>query len=199
MSLQKPSQDTLYRYTQRKLSEEEEEQVELWLMENPEGLEEVRLDGVLRGGAASSQSAKPWLSMPRWLHAIAYATLATVAIYPHIHGQSDHPSVAPANIVTLNTLRSVDDDIAQLRPDAESVTVIQVPVAYMSTESYDATLTRDGATVLSVSALQPSSSDLVAVMIGAGAMEPGEYRLELVGTSSGEQFVSVWRAAEADP
>lgn len=198
MSLQKPSQDTLYRYTQRKLSEEEEEQVELWLMENPKGLEEVRLDGVLRGGA-SSQSAKSWLSMPRWLHAIAYATLATVAIYPHIQEQSDHPSVAPANIVTLNSLRSVDDDVAQLIADTESVTVIQVPVAYMSTEAYDATLTRDGSTVLSASALQPSSSDLVAIMMSAGTMEPGEYRLELVGTSSGEQFVAVWRAAEPEP
>lgn len=196
MNLQKPSQDMLYRYTQRKLSEEEEAHVELWLMEQPEALAEVQLDGFLHSGAPSHRSSRSSFFIPRWLHGLAYTALAVVAIYPHFQNQSGEHAAAPVNIVSLSQLRSADDGIALLSPNSESAIVIQAPVGYMSTETYDATLTRDGTVMMSTSALQSSSADLVSIMIGAGKMKSGEYRLELTGTSSGKKFIEIWRVED---
>ena len=80
MSIQKPSQDMLYRYTQRKLSEEEEEQVELWLMENPEGLEAVRLDHIQVGNAANHKVKTGHLSIRTLLGAISWASAVVIGV-----------------------------------------------------------------------------------------------------------------------
>ena len=89
MSRYEPGQDTLDRYVQQRLNDNEREQFEIWLLDHPEVLADLKLRSAMRRGVKAlgeeSVEAEPpkqprwwerWLGSPAYLGATAAACLA---------------------------------------------------------------------------------------------------------------------------
>ncbi|MEM9533962.1 MAG: hypothetical protein AAGA23_23820 [Pseudomonadota bacterium] len=89
MSRYEPGQDTLDRYVQQRLDDNEREQFEIWLLDHPEVLEDLKLRSAMRQGVKAlgedPVDAEPpkqprwwerWLGSPAYLGATAMACLA---------------------------------------------------------------------------------------------------------------------------
>ena len=78
MTVEMPDREMLDRYSQKTLSDTEKERVELWLMDDPEGLEQAMLDEHLSQTLNRSMLAKRF-KMGTWFHWFAYPVVLAIA------------------------------------------------------------------------------------------------------------------------
>ena len=181
MSKSRPSQEMLYRYSQRKLSDDEEELVEIWLMENPDDLETVRADSALAQSLIGGNSTFKVAGLFRrghWLHGIAYLTLCVallVAVMPKSGTRQSEPS--PARILQLTSLRSADKVVEFLLDSSrEDSLIIAVPVGYLASGTFGASLQMENRQIAQFDNLLPENDQIMIVM-PSKLLAPGEYRL----------------------
>ena len=78
MTVENPDREMLDRYSQKTLSDTEKERVELWLMDDPEGLEQAMLDEHLSQTLNRSMLAKR-PKMGTWFHWFDYPVVLAIA------------------------------------------------------------------------------------------------------------------------
>lgn len=105
-----PEPETFDRYVQRILDDSEAEQFEIWLMDHPEALDELKLRGALRDGIKAmgppeTPQRTNWLAWLAWLNWLARPRLAAAALIavlavvvgPRVFQQQSQPPV-PVNV-----------------------------------------------------------------------------------------------------
>lgn len=185
-----PRSERIRAYLDDSLDEAELERFELELFHNPDLVDAVEAERLLRLGMRSLDSlpqAEPEpepIPMPaaasapaRRIWPIAAAVLAGAAVPGLMLLQREAPGEAEANVAVLrlDAPRSGSADALLLAPADAPRLVLQIPLlAQAGVDAYELDLDGAGRT-LTIPALHPRSDGMVAVAIRSERLPPGSY------------------------
>lgn len=184
-----PRSERIRAYLDDTLDEAELERFELELFHNPELVDAVEAERLLRLGmrslgslpAAAPPAAPAWRIWP-----IAAAVLAGAAVPGLMLLRRSAPVEAQANVAVLrlDAPRSGGADALLLAPDDAPSLVLQIPLlAQAGVDAYELELHGGGRT-LTIPSLRPRSDGMVAVAIRSERLPPGSYTARIYARRS---------------
>ncbi len=213
-----PDAEMLRDYVQRKLSPEQEEQVELWLAENPAAVTELEFDLALKEAITKAPDPRPaqdrtetpfwlrWLMRPAFAGAMAISLLAAIVTPTALFLAADarnedlnqrltrlgpqSSGLRSVSIVDLSASRGGDTVDAVLRlPERDADVVFRVFVSDPGFPSYRVRLIDDGSIDRTSSGLKLGHDDSLSVRLDAERIS-GRLRLVVYG-QRGEDAVEI--------
>lgn len=176
-----PRSERIRAYLDDALDEAELERFELELFHNPELVDAVEAERLLRLGMQSLDSLPapmPVAAAPsRRIWPIAAAVLASAAVPGLMLLQREAPSEAEANIAVLrlDAPRGGSAEALLLAPADAPRLVLQIPLlAQAGVDAYELDLDGGGRT-LTIPSLHPRSDGMVTVAIRSERLPPGSY------------------------
>ncbi len=148
MNTFKPDETMLHNYLQNKLSPSDEEQLELWLADHPELLEDLELDLVMKEGLEKKKltsddnsinylsnhtSSFNLLSLPSFIAGM-FVALLTSFFYLN-YKQSDNNPMSLVQEFTISQTRSVED-VIEITVDSNEV-LLRINLKDEWTQSYE--------------------------------------------------------------
>ena len=186
-----PRSERIRAYLDDTLDEAELERFELELFHNPELVDAVEAERLLRLGMQSLGSlpaATPAIAAApaRRIWPIAAAVLAGAAVPGLMLLQREAPGEAEANIAVLrlDAPRSGSADALLLAPADAPRLVLQIPLlAQAGVDAYELDLDGSGGT-LTIPSLHPRSDGMVVVGIRSERLPPGSYTARIYARRS---------------
>jgi hypothetical protein len=187
-----PDTVMLHDYIQNKLSAEQAEQVELWLADNPQVMQDLQMDLLLKQGleqihADDKKAAKPRLHLPgsAYFNRIGMAFLLVLAFFlggltVHYFDEDTGLSFTNPEILMLSTNRGAD---TTARLNLHQNTVLQIPVSYLSSDAYAIELMKNSQRIYRLDQVLPQD-DLLTVLIPEALIDAGLYQLEVTNQST---------------
>lgn len=179
-----PRSERIRAYLDDTLDEAELERFELELFKNPELVDAVEAERLLRLGMqslgnlpASAPVAAAAIAPARRIWPIAAAVLAGAAVPGLMLLQRDAPADAEPNVAVLrlDAPRNGSADALLLAPADAPRLVLQIPLlAQAGVDAYELDLDGGGRT-LTIPALHPRSDGMVVVAIRSERLPPGSY------------------------
>lgn len=182
----------LHDYIQNKLSAEQAEQVELWLADNPQVMQDLQMDLLLKQGleqihADDKKAAKPWLHLPdsAFFNRIGLAFLMVLAFFlggltVHYFDEDTGLSFTNPEIIMLSTNRGAD---TTARLNLHQNTMLQIPVSYLSSDTYAIELMKNSQRIYRLDQVLPQD-DLLTVLIPEALIDAGLYQLVVTNQST---------------
>jgi hypothetical protein len=179
MSRFKPNQEMLHNYIQNKLSPAETEQLELWLADHPDVIQELEMDLMFKQGAAEDRvndeiqvlavehSNSSNLFRYLGLAAVLFITFLTGLVTSNIFKFNRSNSIINPNIIMLSTYRGGEELI-----EVSNVNdlIVQIPTGYLSEDLFSVEFNLDSELKYELSRLKPES-DLITVLIPKNTLE----------------------------
>lgn len=182
MSQFTPNEDTLQNYLYEKLSADECAKVELWLVENPEKLEELELDFIMKDGlegVLENNQSKPkdWkTSKLLYVISILASLLFGILFSDRFSLKSNIKSQLVAPQVYM--LSENNSEETKLKISNRESLVLQTPVDYPSNDLYSAQIIGSNGVQFSLDKLKPID-DLVSILIPKNLLASGLYQLKI--------------------
>ncbi len=182
-----PDEQVKQDYIQNKLSPDAKLKFETWLFDHPDEQEELELDLILKSGVKQyyQEETVKKVSKVGWLPAFgmaaAFVLMTWGLLMPMLNGEGAEGLVAP-DVSIFSQLRSAEQTVWQL--DGASDQLIQIPVAYLSNDTYQVNIS--GGSDMQISGLTPNL-DMVSLMVSKGTLNAGDYQLELVNLVNNEK------------
>lgn len=198
MKLFKPDETMLNNYIQNKLSYTETEQIELWLADHPDVLEDLELGLMFKQGMTSepvveklkdNTEQKPWWE--RIFHnpilALSFTTafalgviVTNVVIKTQKIGVVSNPTVSMFSQVRGSEEKLILSNNKEL--------LIQVPVDYLSQDKYTIEIYEKNTLMHQLKELTPEA-DIVSMLIPKHLFYAGSYKLIVINDSSKDKSI----------
>ncbi len=187
MSTFKPDELMRQNYLQNKLSPEDEEQMELWLADHPDALEEMELDLLMKAGVIENQGSltvSPSSSANYWKPMAMAASVAFMLVTAFLLNEklaSESVGVISPKHIELSQDRSIQTQVAQFK-NTEHV-LLQIPVNIYEDSDYKVEIIQNEYVLLSVDSMAPQMGS-ISLFITEQTYPPGKYQLELTQLES---------------
>ncbi len=187
-----PDEQTKQDYIQNKLSPDAKSEFENWLFDNKDAQDELELDLILKSGVkqyyeeANEVNAKKVTWLPAFGMAAALVLMTWGLLVPHKDEVLESGLVAP-QVSVLSQVRSAEQLTWKI--NGNQAQLIQIPVAYLSTDLYQIeifSIQDDSAQILALKDLEPNL-DMVSVIVSKGTLAVAEYRLDMTAQVSQEK------------
>jgi hypothetical protein len=178
----KPDETMLNNYIQNKLSEDETEKLELWLVDHPDVMQDLELGVMFKQAdfnpSVAKEKSQNWLVNLFSKPTLVFSHVAVFACGMFLLNllMSDRPQGISNPHVTMFSQTRGDDEIIQL--SNSKGLLIQIPVEYLSQSLYQITISGQGGYQFNVSNLK-ADSDIVSLYIPKEKLITGDYVLEI--------------------
>ncbi len=191
-----PTQSILNNYIQNKLSDTETEQLELWLADHPETMDDLEMGEMFKQSLNlnlgkqdnTSNSLKMW-----WKNLF----VKPVLIFSHV-------LLFVSGMLVLNLISTVDTQktisnplvvmLSHVRGKNEGLEwtnnkdlIIQIPVEYLSQDLYQVTIKGDSGIKFELNKIKPES-DIISLLIPELTLTKGKYDIVLTNETNHDQF-----------
>ena len=193
MTVEKPDRDMLDRYSQKTLSDTEKERVELWLMDDPEGLEQAMLDEHLSQTLNRSMLPRRF-KIGTWFHWFAYPIVLAIATVGFLTPTSlVGPSTSTeVQIVRFAAVRS-GTPADRYAVSGEIPMVLELPVPLYSNGPYVVNITGVSGQSASLEIRSTRTPGTLTLLLPPEYLSVGSYTIEVSSNSGleGEWSINV--------
>ncbi len=180
-------QNIIQRYLQNNLTEDEAAQFEIYMMDNDEIFEQVKLDGIytenLSAVVLDSQEDKSKFQWLAFLFGTASGASALLMVLWFFVSPSIQMADQVTNIVYLETLRSGEQAITKIVKQETGQLILVTPVAPGNNGPYQVTIkNNDESFLLTLNKVLQSNTGDITIALNQQALSTGIYTIVLVDT-----------------
>lgn len=187
-----PDQKTLQDYLQNKLPADETEQLELWLADHPEVMQDLELELMLKQGITELNTQKNGInslvsdvSDSAFFNHLGSALILVLGFllggltvhYADFNGKA---ALVNPDTILLSITRGAETDVSL---NSNKATVIQIPVGYLSDDSFSVEIVNQSEQALKIDNLRPKD-DLVTLLIPNDSLTADFYQLKLTNLNT---------------
>ncbi len=193
MNVFKPDETMLHNYLQNKLSPQDEEQLELWLADHPEALEDLELDLLMKEGVnfvvnkaekpiGNAEETSVWKKPLAWAASVSLMLLSAALTKTYLWTDaSTDLNVMQPTIYEFAKTRSNGEEAITIQKSADSL--LFVTVSTFDEGNYLVDILQSGELVYSVSDLEQQLA-AVTLVIPKNSLDSGAYELSVTNMVS---------------
>lgn len=192
----------VHKYLRGKLTPEEVIEFEVFVLDKPELIEELELDGAFSAcfPDAIAEPAKPAFDWRQFWHFPALSSAATImfallvwTVWPEpAASPAQHSGLGAAQVVYFDTLRSGDQAPRRLhlQPGITNLTLVLTPT-HFNQSPYQVELANQRSTAFSVSDLTINGMGELTLSIPAGQLDAGLYQVTITSAMQQSETITL--------